>query len=246
MSKKFFAIFLLMVVGISIIARLLPHPPNFAPIAALALFCGVYASRVSKWYLLTPIAAMFVSDLFVGFYEWKTMAVVYGSFFAIGLIGLLVRMFEAKLQTVALGTLAGSSLFYLTTNFAVWAFSGMYDPTLDGLLLSYTMALPFLKFTLLGDLFYTGLFFGVYAFVQSPALRSVYKGVGIFFVALLVLPELLHHEPVNQEEVKQVPHILDPVRPQIDRNLPEISDSGTSSTVSFWDEQGRLRVGIHS
>lgn len=140
--------------------------------AALALFAGVYASRISKWYLLAPLAAMLVSDVFVGFYEWKIMAVVYASFFAIGLIGLLVRMFKARLQTVVLGTLAGSILFYLFTNFAVWAFSGMYSPTLDGLMLSYYMALPFFKFTLLGDLFYVSLFFGVYELAVRFASQS--------------------------------------------------------------------------
>ena len=173
MSNKFLLTFFLFAIAVSIAARLLPHPPNFAPIAALALFTGVYASRVSKWYLLLPLAAMLVSDLFVGFYEWKTMAVVYGSFFTIGLIGLVVRK-HRNVGTVALGTLAGSLLFYLTTNFAVWVFSGMYAPTLDGLLLSYYMALPFLKFTLLGDLFYVALFFGVYEFATSVIYKQSY------------------------------------------------------------------------
>ncbi|HEX9721755.1 MAG TPA: DUF6580 family putative transport protein [Candidatus Paceibacterota bacterium] len=167
MNNRFALIFLVTIIGISIAARLLPHAPNFTPIAALALFAGVYASKVSKWYLFTPLVAMALSDVFVGFYEPKTMAVVYASFFAIALIGFLARMFEVKLQTVALATLLGSVLFYLTTNFAVWAFSGMYAPTFNGLMLSYYMALPFLKFTLLGDLFYTALFFGSYELVRA-------------------------------------------------------------------------------
>ncbi len=175
MNKTLFLLFLLAIAGISIAARLLPHPPNFAPIAALALFAGVYASKISKWYLLTPLAAMLVSDLFVGFYEWKVMVVVYASFFAIGLVGLLVQKYKSatwRIGTITIATLTGSMLFYLTTNFAVWAFSGMYAPTLDGLLLSYYMAIPFFKFTLLGDLFYVTLFLGSYALVQSSAFRS--------------------------------------------------------------------------
>lgn len=174
MTTRFLIFFLLGAGILSIAARLLPHPANFTPMAALALFTGVYASRVSKWYLLAPLGAMLVSDVFVGFYEWKIMAVVYGSFLAIGLFGLLVRMFEARLQTVMLGTLAGSILFYLTTNFAVWAFSGMYSLTFDGLMLSYTMALPFLKFTLLGDLFYVSLFFGIYELATSLRYKYLY------------------------------------------------------------------------
>lgn len=148
-------------------ARLVPHAPNFTPIAALALFAGVYASKISKWYLFIPLAAMLVSDLFVGFYEPKTMAVVYASFFAIGLFGLLAQKIQSdgrRMAMLGFATLTGSVLFFLTTNFAVWAFSGMYAPTLNGLLLSYTMALPFLKFSLLGNLFYTTFFFGAYEF----------------------------------------------------------------------------------
>lgn len=166
MNKKFLFLFLIAIIGISIATRLLPHPPNFTPIAALALFAGVYASRVSKWYLLAPLGAMLVSDAFVGLYEWKTMTVVYANFLAIGLLGLLMKKHK-NVGTIALGALAGSILFYLTTNFAVWAFSGMYVPTIEGLMLSYTMALPFFKFTLLGDLFYVALFFGSYALATS-------------------------------------------------------------------------------
>ncbi|HEY4509919.1 MAG TPA: DUF6580 family putative transport protein [Candidatus Paceibacterota bacterium] len=170
MNKKFLVTFLLFATAISVAARLLPHPANFTPMAALALFAGVYAAKVSKWYLLLPLGAMLVSDLFVGFYEWQTMAVVYASFFAIGLIGLLTRMCETRFHTfyaVILAAVSGSVLFYLTTNFAVWAFSGMYAPTLDGLMFSYYMGLPFFKFTLLGDLFYVFLFFGIYEFATS-------------------------------------------------------------------------------
>jgi len=161
MNKKFLLVFLLVIVGISIATRLLPHPPNFTPIAALALFCGVYASRVSKWWLFLPLGAMALSDLFIGLYEWKVMAVVYGSFFTMGLGGLLVRKYK-NFGTVLLGALGCSILFYLTTNFAVWAFTSYYLPTFEGLMLSYTMALPFFKFTLAGNLVYIGVFFGAY------------------------------------------------------------------------------------
>ena len=179
MNTRFLLTFLILAIAISVIARLLPHAPNFAPIAALALFAGVYASKASKWYLFTPVAAMLVSDLFLGFYEPRTMAVVYASFFAIGLIGFLVRMCDSRFHTsrfyvVGLAAVSGSLLFYFTTNFAVWAFSGMYTPTLDGLLLSYYMALPFFKFTLLGDLFYVSLFFGIYEFATSLIAKHNY------------------------------------------------------------------------
>lgn len=173
MNKKFFVLFLLAIVGVSIATRLLPHPPNFTPIAALALFAGVYASKVSKWYLLLPVGVMLFSDLFVGFYEPKTMAVVYGSFFAIGLMGMVVQKHK-NMGTIALGTLLGSVLFYLATNFAVWAFSGMYALTPQGLALSYYTALPFFKFSLLGNVLYVTLFFGIYEFATSLSYKHHY------------------------------------------------------------------------
>ena len=187
MNTKFLLIFLIFTALLSVAARLLPHPPNFAPVAALALFAGAYASRTSKWYLLLPVGVMFVSDLFVGFYEPRTMAVVYASFFAIGLIGFLVQKYKSatmRVGAITLATLTGSILFYLTTNFAVWAFSGMYAPTLDGLFLSYYMAIPFFKFTLLGDLFYVSLFFGSYAFARSLSFRSALTPTTKAFVSL--------------------------------------------------------------
>ena len=91
MSKKFLLIFLGGIFLVSIAARLLPHPPNFTPIAALALFSGVYAVRVSKWFLLLPLAAMFLSDLMIGYYNWGVMVSVYASFAVIAAVGLLVR-----------------------------------------------------------------------------------------------------------------------------------------------------------
>jgi len=159
--SRFFLVFLLVIIAISIATRLLPHPPNFTPIAALALFAGVYASRISKWYLLLPLGAMLLSDLFIGFYEWKIMALVYASFLIIAVSGLLIRKYK-NFGTVVLGSLGSAILFYLTTNFAVWAFTGMYAPTFEGLMLSYSMALPFFKFTIAGNLVYAGLFFGAY------------------------------------------------------------------------------------
>ncbi|MEK7510388.1 MAG: DUF6580 family putative transport protein [Patescibacteria group bacterium] len=161
MNTRFLFMFLFLGMGLSIATRFLPHPPNFVSIGALSFFVGVYAVKVSRWYLLIPLVVMVVSDMFLGLYDWKIMAVVYMSFLATGLIGFLVAR-KRNLCTVILGSLGGALLFYLTTNFAVWAFSGMYPLTPAGLLTSYAMALPFFRNTILGDLFYTGLFFGLY------------------------------------------------------------------------------------
>ena len=161
MKRHLLVGFLLAAISIALAGRLIPHPPNFTPVGAVALFAGMYFARKSRWALLLPIAVIFLTDLAIGFYDAKLMAVVYGSFLFYGVFGLLVKE-KKNIGTIVLATLAGSFLFYLTTNFAVWAFSPFYAPTLEGLMLSYTMALPFLKYTLLGDLFFVGVFVGSY------------------------------------------------------------------------------------
>ncbi len=155
--KKLFPAFILITLGIA--ARFLPHPANFAPIGAIAIFSGIYLPK--KWAIVLPLAAMFFSDLFIGFYSWPIMLSVYVSFAIMGLIGLLVRK-NKRLATVLGGTILGSVIFYLLTNAAVWAFGSLYPPTAAGLLQSYYLAIPFFRNSLLGDLFYTGVLVGAY------------------------------------------------------------------------------------
>jgi len=158
--------FLLIIVAV--LLRLVPHPANFAPVAALALFGGVYLDK--RWALILPLAAMLMSDIFIGFYTWQVMASVYISFALVGLIGLWVR--KHKKAAVVIGaTLSGSILFFLITNFAVWAFGMMYPHTLQGLITSYVAGIPFFRNTLLGDYFYVGLFFGSYELVMALAAK---------------------------------------------------------------------------
>ncbi|MBI2459206.1 MAG: hypothetical protein HYV53_01480 [Parcubacteria group bacterium] len=154
---KYLPVFVLIVLGIA--ARFLPHPANFAPIGAIAIFSGIYLPK--RWALILPLAAMFFSDLFIGFYAWPIMLSVYVSFMIMAVIGLGVRK-NKKLSTVLGGTILGSVMFYLVTNGAVWAFGSLYPPTAAGLIESYYMAIPFFKNSLLGDLFYTGVLVGAY------------------------------------------------------------------------------------
>ena len=155
--KKLFPAFILIILGIA--ARFLPHPANFAPIGAIAIFSGIYLPK--RWALILPLAAMFFSDLFIGFYSLPIMLSVYVSFATMGLIGLAVRKHK-KLSTILGGTILGSVIFYLITNGAVWAFGGLYPQTTAGLLQSYYMAIPFFRNSLFGDLFYTGVLAGAY------------------------------------------------------------------------------------
>lgn len=165
-------------------ARLLPHPPNATPVAAIALLGG--ATLPFPLSFLLPVAAMFLSDLVIGFDSLPVTLSVYGSFLLTSLLGRWLR--GRPSPWCVLGASVGSSiLFYLITNAAVWKFSHMYAPTADGLILSYLYALPFFRHTLLGDMAYTvALFTALHA--VAPALARSVSRVMILLTPQRVLP----------------------------------------------------------
>src|SRR5215813_1673233 len=146
-------------VALDVVARLTPHAPNFTPVAASALFAGaVLRSRTLA--LAVPFAAMVISDIALGWHDWRVMGVVYASLALPALLGMWGRA-RAAIVLVPLA-LSSSLLFFATTNFAVWAFSGIYAHDLHGLMHCYIAALPFLHNALLGDMFWTTLLFGAW------------------------------------------------------------------------------------
>ena len=152
----------LILVSLGVVCRLLPHPFNFAPIAAVALFAGVYLGLI---YAITlPVIAMVISDIFIGFYSLPMMLAVYGTYVIIGLIGLAVKKYKS-VETVLAGSILASVLFFLVTNFAVWQFSSWYAHTSAGLINCFIAALPFFRNTLIGNLFYTTVLFGAYELI---------------------------------------------------------------------------------
>lgn len=172
MIKSIFTPKFMVVTGIIILAvvlRLIPHWPNFTPLIAMALFAGTYMKRKELAFAI-PIGAMLISDIFLGFHQ--TMIAVYAGIALVVLLGFYLRR-NVKVHNVFLASLVGSVIFYLVTNFAVWA-SGMvgYPMTAGGLLQSYVAAIPFFRNALLGDLFYSAVFFGSFYFatLRFPAL----------------------------------------------------------------------------
>ena len=147
--------FLLILAGMAV--RLFPHPANFTPLTALAIFSGTVLSPGLA--LTVPLIAMMASDLVIGPHGlfWLT----WGSFFLTVWIGFWVRK-NQKASTIALGTLAGSVLFFILTNLGVFLLQNMYPKSFSGLLECYTMALPFFRNSFLGDVFYSALFFGIF------------------------------------------------------------------------------------
>ena len=148
--------------------RLIPHWPNFTPIAAMALFGGAYLERKYLAYLI-PIAALFISDLIIGFYDY--MLPIYLAFAITVTLGILIRQ---KLSAGRiLGTaFASSIIFFLITNFAAWVGSPFYAKDFAGLMQAYIAGLAFfndgsygISFFLnevLGTVFYSLIFFGVF------------------------------------------------------------------------------------
>ena len=158
MSKKHLIIIGLIFTAVAIVSRLAPHPWNFTPLAALALFSGFV---LPKKYLALPLAAQFVSDIFIGTYTWQIMLVVYASYVIMALFAFVLRD-RYSFATVTISSLGSSILFYLATNAAVWLWSGMYPVNLGGLMASLAAGIPFFRNTMMGDLMFTGVFFGVY------------------------------------------------------------------------------------
>lgn len=158
--------------------RLVPHPPNVTPIAAMALFGGAhFASRRAGF--LVPLSAMLLSDLVLGFVIYgygffhAGMPFVYACIILTVCIGLLLRT-RLSVLNIGLAAVGGSLMFFAITNFGVWLTGGLYPLTLEGLIASYIAAIPFYQNTFAGDAIYTLLLFGGYALAQRswPSLRD--------------------------------------------------------------------------
>lgn len=156
-------------VGFGVVMRLLPHPANLAPVGAIALFGGAVLPGRYGWWL--PLGIMVISDLFLGAYNG--ILFTWLGFLLVGLFGMTLRN-KSNWFRVPVGALTGAVIFFVVSNFGVWAQGGLYEHTWAGLALCYELALPFFRNTLTGDFIYSALLFGVYAlatrFVPQPKL----------------------------------------------------------------------------
>lgn len=159
----------ILIIIFAVVMRLLPHPPNMAPITAMALFGGAYLPK--KYALTLPIIALLISDYFIGFYG-LTMFFVYASFLLVGGIGIWLKKHPHPSYILS-ATLFSSFLFFLITNFGVWLTTSMYTKDFPGLVNCYTMAIPFYRNTIIGDLIFTTLIFVVYNISKQVAQRMI-------------------------------------------------------------------------
>lgn len=157
MPKRLFIAVTIMVV-LTFVLRVVIDIPNFTPIGALALLCGATIKRKTIA-VAAPLVALALSDLFFG---WHNLVwAVYLSYAAIVFFGGLIKNTKdpVSLTKAAFGS---AVFFYATTNFAVWLVSGLYPATLSGLIASYVAGLPFLHLSVLGNVLFTGIYFGLY------------------------------------------------------------------------------------
>ena len=180
-NLKFLTLSLILLIAVA--SRMLPHPNNFAPMGAMALFGAAYFNR--KYFgILLPVLATWISDLFINniiyakyyptftwFYEgfyWQ-----YGTYILIGLFGIFLFK-KVTLPRLLVGSLSSSLIFFFITNLSCWYNNPMYLQNIYGVMDCYVMGLPFFKGTLMGDLFYSSVLFTSYVFIQNkvPRLKS--------------------------------------------------------------------------
>ena len=157
-------------IGFDVFARLLPHAPGVWPYAASALFAGRML-RIPALAVIVPLAAVLLSNVALAGDDWRITAVVCAAITLPAFAGMLTRRWQGAIPIIG-AMLSCSLIFFVTTNFAVWAFGNLYPLTWEGLVQCYVAALPFLDKTVVGDLFWTAVLFGGSWLVQRAPLLS--------------------------------------------------------------------------
>ena len=153
LKKEIFPISLILILAL---ARLIPHPPNFTPIIAVAIMSGYFFKNINLSFLVL-IVAMLVSDLFIGFYE--NVIFVYASLLLITFIFYKISN-KISFKNLFIYGFAGSLIFFIVSNLVVWALGspGVYDiayeKNLNGLIQCYILAIPFFGNTFLSTLIF--------------------------------------------------------------------------------------------
>ena len=148
-------LFITLFIIVVALMRLIPHPPNFVPITAIAIFAGVRFNNIILAYAV-PILIMLISDFFIGFSSISLF--VYLAFILITSYSYLIKKYSIK------NILLSSIIFFIITNFGVWVLPGGYPNNIEGLILCYTAAIPFFTNSIIADLFFSAILY--YGFEQ--------------------------------------------------------------------------------
>lgn len=146
------------------LSRLLPHPPNVTPVIALALFAGAAFGHRGLAIALT-LGAMLIADTLLGWHS--SMLAVYAALALVAILGGRLTL-TSSWQRIGGHGLAGAVLFFVLSNLAVWLGSGLYPPTVAGLVECYVMAIPFFGNTLLGTALYGAALFALGRRIAEP------------------------------------------------------------------------------
>ena len=158
------------IICLAALSRLVKHPFNFTPIIAMSIFSGYYLKK--WWGVLIPLLAMVASDYFLGFYELPLMLSVYAGIACSYFLSLTILK-EIKWHRVLGTSLLSSVIFFIVTNFTLWQATIWYPHTWAGLVDCFTLAVPFFRNSLAGDLIYTTIFFLAYKFANDYVLAKL-------------------------------------------------------------------------
>lgn len=159
-----------LLVVLSTLMRVVPHPWNLTPVGAVSLFSGACFDR-KRWAFAVPLAAMFAGDtaleLLTGHGYHSLMPVIYATFALIVVLGIFLRDFRRSPLIVGAGAVASATIFYIVSNFAMWTISTIYPHTFSGLIACYVTAIPYYGTMLAGDLVYSALLFGTFVWLDN-------------------------------------------------------------------------------
>ena len=154
LRKEIFPIGLILILAL---ARLIPHPPNFTPVIAVAILSGYFFKNLN-FSLIILLIAMLISDLFIGFYE--NVFFVYASLLLITFIFHKISK-KINFKNLFIFSFAGSLIFFIISNFGVWILGSPgvdnlpYDKNLNGLIECYILAIPFFGNTFLSTVIFS-------------------------------------------------------------------------------------------
>jgi len=150
---------------LGVLTRIIPHPPNFTAVGAVALFGGAFFSN-KKLSFLIPISIMLISDLILGY---SMSLAVYISFMIMVCCGFFLKQNQNGLRIINI-TILGSLIFFIVTNLSVFLTSSLYPKNIIGLIECYTLAIPFFLNTIIGNIIYTLIMFYGFNAIQSKIL----------------------------------------------------------------------------
>jgi hypothetical protein len=168
-DRRFASLVALLLCVVAVASRVVPHPWNFTPMLAVALFAGARLANV--WVAaVATLACLALGDVAVGVFPYGGMEWVYGSMLVVALIGRTLTARRTVVATVV-AALAGGLAFFVISNFGVWL-GEMYPHTPSGLADCFVAAVPFYRNQLVGDLVFTGALFGLHALAVDVRARA--------------------------------------------------------------------------